>query len=53
MKKKISQSTRLKMSFGVLCVATFGILYTGPGFNFALQVLLTFILLVFLFWWST
>ena len=43
----------MKLAFVVLCLCTVGILYTGPGFNFALQVVLTFILLVFLFWLIT
>ncbi|MCA9483894.1 MAG: hypothetical protein KC553_09180 [Nitrospina sp.] len=52
-KNKISQGTRLKIAFGVLTLCTFGILFTGPGFNFGLQVVLTFILLIFLFWLVT
>jgi len=53
LKEKLSPKTRLIIAFMVLCLATVGILFTGPGFNFALQVVLTFILLVFLFWLVT
>ncbi len=52
-KERLSPRTRLILAFIVLCLCTVGILYTGPGFNFALQVVLTFILLVFLFWLIT
>ncbi|PIQ99200.1 MAG: hypothetical protein COV66_15130 [Nitrospinae bacterium CG11_big_fil_rev_8_21_14_0_20_45_15] len=49
----LSQRTRLVLAFLILCAATFLILFTGPGFNFVLQVILSFILLFFLFWLIT
>ncbi len=52
-KDKLSQPTRLKIAFGILTFCTFGILFTGPDFNFALQVVLTFVLLIALFWLIT
>ena len=49
MKKPLEQKVRLIIAFVILCVCTVLILYTGPGFNFALQVLLSCVLLFFLF----
>ena len=52
-KERLSPKTRTIIAFVILCLCTVGILYTGPGFNFALQVVLSFVLLVFLFWLIT
>jgi len=53
MKKKIPQRVRLILAFFLLCGMTFGVLFTGPGFNFALQVVLSSLALFFLFWMIT
>ena len=53
MKSKLNQQTRLILAFVILCVMTGGILFTGPGFNFALQVILASLMLFFLFWLIT
>jgi len=49
----LKQRTRNIIALFILCAATFLILFTGPGFNFALQVVLSFILMFFLFWLVT
>jgi len=51
--KKPSQRTRLILGFLILCTMTVGILFTGPEFNFALQVVLASLMLFFLFWLIT
>ena len=53
MKKPLSHKFRLILAFVILCACTILILYTGPGFNFAVQVLLSCILLFLLFWLIT
>ena len=53
MKEKIPQRVRLIMGFLILCSMTVGILFTGPEFNFALQVVLSSLALFFLFWLVT
>jgi len=53
MKSKLNQQTRLVLAFIILCVMTFGVLFTGPGFNFALQVIIASLMLFFLFWLVT
>ncbi|MBI4388915.1 MAG: hypothetical protein HY580_01935 [Nitrospinae bacterium] len=53
MKKKLNKTQRAILGFVILCLCTVLILYTGPGFNFALQVVISSILLVFLFWLVT
>ncbi len=53
MKSKLNQQTRLILAFVILCVMTGGILFTGPGFNFALQVIIASLMLFFLFWLIT
>ena len=51
--KKLPQKTRLILAFVILCLMTFGILFTGPEFNFAWQVILASLMLFFLFWLVT
>jgi len=51
--KPLKQGHRNLIAFAILCLCTFLILYTGPGFNFGLQVILSGLLLVFLFWFVT
>jgi len=51
--KKPSQRIRLILAFIILCAMTVGILFTGPEFNFALQVVLASLMLFFLFWLIT
>lgn len=41
------------LAFIILIAATVLILFTGPGFNFALQVALSCLLMVLLFWLVT
>jgi hypothetical protein len=45
--------TRLIMGFIILCLATVLILFTGPGFSFVWQVILSGFLFFFLFWLIT
>jgi len=52
-KPLLRQRTRLILAFIILCACTFLILFTGPEFNFALQVVITCLLLFFLFWLIT
>lgn len=49
----LKQSTRLILAFLILCVCTTLILFTGPGFSFIWQVILSGILFFFLFWLIT
>ena len=49
----LKQRTRLILAFIILCLCTILILYTGPEFNFAWQVIISCILLFFLFWLIT
>ena len=53
MKSKFDQKTRMVIAFIILCVMTFGVLFTGPGFGFVWQVLLASLLLFLLFWFVT
>jgi hypothetical protein len=53
MKTKLNQKTRLAIAFVILCVMTFGVLFTGPGFGFVWQVLIATLMLFFLFWLIT
>ncbi|MDH5763776.1 MAG: hypothetical protein OEZ51_12390 [Nitrospinota bacterium] len=53
MKSKFSQKTRLIVAFIILCVMTFGVLFTGPGFSFIWQVIIASLMLFFLFWMIT
>lgn len=53
MKKKLDQKTRLVLAFCILCAMTVGILFTGPGFSFTLQVILASLALFLLFWLIT
>ncbi len=52
-KPVLKQRTRLILAFVILCAATISILFTGPGFGFIWQVVLSGILLFFLFWLIT
>ena len=49
----LKQSTRLILAFVILCLCTVLILFTGPGFNFVWQVILSSVLFFFLFWLVT
>jgi hypothetical protein len=49
----LKHRTRIALAFIILCACTGLILFTGPGFPFALQVVLSTILLFFLFWLVT
>ncbi len=51
--KKPSQRIRLILGFIILCTMTVGVLFTGPEFNFALQVVIASLMLFFLFWLIT
>lgn len=53
MKSKLSQKTRMILAFVILCVVTFGMLFTGPGFKFIWQVIITSLMMFFLFWLVT
>jgi len=53
MKSKLSQKIRLILAFLILCVVTFGILFTGPEFKFVYQVIITSLMMFFLFWLVT
>ncbi|MBI4384434.1 MAG: hypothetical protein HY579_10425 [Nitrospinae bacterium] len=53
MKRKLTKNQRAILGFVILCLCTVLILYTGPGFNFALQVVLASMLMFFLFWLVT
>lgn len=53
MKQKLSEKTRLILGFVILCAMTVGILFTGPGFSFTYQVILTSLALFLLFWLIT
>jgi len=53
MKTKLNEKTRLVIAFVILCVMTFGVLFTGPGFGFVWQVLIASFMLFFLFWLIT
>jgi uncharacterized membrane protein YhfC len=52
-KSVLKQRTRLILAFVILCAATGSILFTGPGFSFIWQVILSGALLFFLFWLIT
>ena len=49
----LKHRTRIALAFITLCACTALILFTGPGFPFALQVVLSSLLLFFLFWLVT
>ncbi len=49
----LKHRTRIALAFITLCACTGLILFTGPGFPFALQVVLSTLLLFFLFWLVT
>jgi hypothetical protein len=49
----LKRSTRLILAFLILCACTTLILFTGPGFSFVWQVILSGILFFFLFWLIT
>ena len=49
----MKDSTRKALAFIILCACTVLILFTGPGFPFGLQVVLSCLLLFFLFWLAT
>lgn len=51
--KRLNQKIRLILAFIILIAATVLILFTGPGFNFALQVALSCLLMILLFWLIT
>ena len=52
-KPVLKKRTRLIIAFVILCVSTVLILFTGPGFNFVWQVILSGVLFFFLFWLIT
>jgi hypothetical protein len=52
-KPVMKDSTRRALAFIILCACTILILFTGPGFSFGLQVVLSCLLLFFLFWLAT
>ena len=49
----LNQKTRLILAFVILCVCSVLILFTGPGFSFVWQVILSSVLFFFLFWLVT
>ena len=49
----LKKSTRLILAFIILCVCTVLILFTGPGFSFVWQVILSSLLFFTLFWLIT
>lgn len=49
----IKHSIRKAIAFIILCTCTVLILFTGPEFGFGLQVILSSLLLFFLFWFVT
>lgn len=53
MPKPFKKKTRLILAFVILCACTVLILFTGPGFGFVWQVLISCILLFVLFWLIT
>lgn len=53
MKPILSKRTRLLLAFLILSACTVMVLFTGPGFNFVWQVVLSGILFFFLFWLIT
>jgi len=52
-KPVMKDSTRRALAFIILCSCTVLILFTGPEFPFGLQVVLSSLLLFFLFWLAT
>ena len=52
-KPVIKDSIRRALAFIILCACTVLILFTGPEFPFGLQVVLSSLLLFFLFWLAT
>ena len=53
MKPIFSKRTRMILAFIVLSTCTVLILFTGPGFGFVWQVILSGVLFFFLFWFVT
>ncbi|GJL77910.1 MAG: hypothetical protein NPINA01_08990 [Nitrospinaceae bacterium] len=53
MKPILKKRTRLILAFVILCSATVLILFTGPGFGFVWQVILSGVLFFYLFWLIT
>ncbi len=49
----LSKRTRLILAFVILCACTILILFTGPEFGFVWQVVLSGVLMFFLFWLVT
>ena len=49
----LKKRTRHILAFIILCVSTVLILFTGPGFGFIWQVILSSVLFFFLFWLVT
>ncbi len=52
-KSILKKRTRLILAFVILSICTVLILFTGPGFDFIWQVILSGILFFFLFWLIT
>jgi len=48
-----SNRTRMILAFLILLTCSIAILFTGPGFGFVWQVILSGVLLFFLFWLVT
>jgi hypothetical protein len=53
MEPVLKKRTRHILAFVILCASTVFILFTGPGFSFIWQVVLSGFLLFFLFWLIT
>ena len=49
----LKKRTRHILAFFILCVSSVLILFTGPGFGFIWQVILSSFLFFFLFWLVT
>ncbi|NIW07606.1 MAG: hypothetical protein GWN38_18160 [Nitrospinaceae bacterium] len=49
----IKKRTRMILAFLILSICTILILFTGPGFGFVWQVILSGVLFFFLFWLVT
>ncbi len=49
----LSSRTRMILAFLILLTCSIAILFTGPGFGFVWQVILSGVLLFFLFWLVT
>ena len=53
LKKPQNQAVRFVLALLILTACSVLILFSGPGFHFVAQVILSFILLFFLFWLVT